>query len=112
LPGKFVDNRGSNVNQKGYRVDDDGNMIDNYDRKKLDKAQMTKDGDIPKLFNNNGKRFDITDVIGQVDKDSNGNILPNIDNHCKLLTDNLGRPINSKGYLIDAQGNVIDKEGY
>jgi hypothetical protein len=26
------------------------------------------------------------------------------------LIDNLGRPINSKGYLIDEQGNVIDKD--
>jgi hypothetical protein len=36
MAGKFIDKRGSNVSQKGYRVDDDGNLIDNFDRKKLD----------------------------------------------------------------------------
>ena len=27
------------------------------------------------------------------------------------LVDNLNRPINTKGYLIDREGNVIDKNG-
>lgn len=44
-------------------------MIDNHGRKKFDKRQMTPDGDLPKLFNYNGRRFDITDCIGQFDKD-------------------------------------------
>jgi hypothetical protein len=30
---------------------------------------MTPDGDLPKFFNYNGRRFDITDIIGQIDKD-------------------------------------------
>jgi hypothetical protein len=109
-PNSFIDKRGSNVSQRGYRVDDDSNMIDNFDRKKFDNAQMTIDGDLPKLFNYNGRRFDITDTLGQVDKDANGNIVPKKDAQGNL-TDNLGRPINSKGYLIDDQGNVIDKDG-
>jgi hypothetical protein len=72
---------------------------------------MTKDGDLPKLFNYNGKRFDITDIIGQVDKDADGNMVLKKDAHGKFI-DNLGRPINSKGYLIDKLGNVIDKDGH
>jgi hypothetical protein len=71
---------------------------------------MTDDGDVPKLFNYNGRRFDITDTIGQVDKDADGNMVLKKDAQGKL-TDNLGRPINSKGYLIDDSGNVIDKDG-
>ena len=71
---------------------------------------MTADGDLPKLFNYNGRRFDVTDVIGQLDKDEDGNIVPKKDSK-GVLTDNLGRPINSKGYLIDQDGNVIDKDG-
>jgi hypothetical protein len=54
-------------------------MIDNYGRKKFDKSQLTTDGDLPKLFNYNGRRFDITDTIGQVDKDEDGNIIPRKD---------------------------------
>jgi hypothetical protein len=92
-------------------VDNDGNMIDNFGRKKFDESQITKDGDLPKLFNYNGKRFDITDTIGQVDKDADGSIVPKKDNQGKLI-DNLERLINSKGYLIDKQGNVIDKDGH
>ena len=37
-PGTFADKRGSTVSQRGYRIDDDGNMIDNFGRKKFDKA--------------------------------------------------------------------------
>jgi len=62
--GNFVDKRGSRVSSRGYRIDPTDNMIDNYDRKKFDSTQMTPDGDLPKLFNYNGRRFDITDCIG------------------------------------------------
>lgn len=84
-------------------------MIDNKGRMKFHHSQMTDDGDIPKLFNYNGRRFDITETMGQVEKDKNGEIVPNTDAQGKLI-DNLGRPINSKGYLIDENGNVIDKD--
>lgn len=71
---------------------------------------MTPEGDLPKMFNYNGRRFDITDVIGQFDKDAEGNIIPHTDERGNL-TDNLGRKVNTKGYLIDEFGNVIDKSG-
>jgi len=51
-------------------------MIDNKGRKKFDKNHMTPDGDLPKLFNYNGRRYDITDCIGLLDKDQNGDIIP------------------------------------
>lgn len=107
--GAFIDRRGSNVSQRGYRVDVKGNMIDNNNRKKFDAAHM-QDGDLPKLFNYNGRRFDITDTIGQCDKDANGDIMPQTDKDGDFV-DNLGRKINSKGYLIDQFGNVVDKDG-
>ena len=105
-----MDKRGSKVSSRGYRVDEKGNIVDNHGRKKFDKSHMTPDGDLPKLYNYNGRRFDITDTIGQLDKDPNGEIIPLADKNGKLI-DNLGRPINSKGYLIDEFGNVIDKDG-
>jgi hypothetical protein len=52
------------VSSRGYRVDKAGNLIDNYKRKKFDKSHMTPDGDLPKFFNYNGRRFDVTDIIG------------------------------------------------
>ena len=67
------------------------------------------DGDLPKLFNYHGKRFDIKDVMGQFEKDQNGLIIP-----CSSqsgLVDNLGRRVNERGYLIDEHGNIIDISG-
>jgi hypothetical protein len=106
----FIDKTGSVMSSRGYRVDKDGNILDNQGRKKFDKTQTTPDGDLPKLFNYNGRRFDIVDTIGQLDKDANGNIMPNTDQNGNLV-DNLGRRVNSRGYLIDEFGNVIDKDG-
>ena len=60
----FVDKKGKKVTSRGYRVDKNGNIIDNNGRKKFDKTHLTSDGDLPKLFNYNGRRFDITDCIG------------------------------------------------
>jgi hypothetical protein len=37
---------------------------------------LTKDGDLPKLFNFAAKEYDIKTVMGQFDKDSFGKILP------------------------------------
>ena len=56
--------KGAKVSARGYRIDKDGHLIDNYGRKKFDKQHLNSDGDLPKLFNYNGRRFDITDVIG------------------------------------------------
>ena len=47
--------------------------------------------------------------MGQFDKDQNGNIVPQ--SNGKQLLDNLGRPVNEKGYLVDGSGNIIDING-
>lgn len=98
------------MSSRGYRVDKDGSIIDNHERKKFDKAHLTEDGDLPKLFNYNGRRFDIVDTLGQVDKDRNGEITPQTNSRGQLI-DNQNRRVNSRGYLIDDFGNVVDKDG-
>ena len=108
--GKYVDKNGVKVSKYGYRVDSAGNLIDQFGRKKLDKNQMTDEGNIPKLFNYNGRRFDINDVTGICEKDKKGNIVTRTDKKGRLV-DKLARPINKQGYLIDASGNVVDKDG-
>ena len=65
---------------------------------------------MPKLFTYNGRRFDVTDVIGQFDKDPNGNTMLRM-NQAGDHIDNKGRRVNEKGYLVDNQGNVVDKDG-
>lgn len=70
---------------------------------------MTPEGDFPKLFNLNGRRFDIQDLCGQLQRDKNGdiNFKRNQRGH---LTDELGRLVNNRGYLVDEGGNIVDKE--
>lgn len=74
--GNLVDKQGRRVNEHGYLVDGDGNLVDKRGRVKLHKTIMEQNnGDIPLLFNYKGKKFDITDVMGNLDKDRNGNII-------------------------------------
>ena len=63
-----MDKNGRKVNKNGWLVDSKGNIIDQYGRKKFDKKQLANE-DLPKLFNYNGRRFDINDVCGLFDRD-------------------------------------------
>ena len=107
---KLVDKNGAFVSERGYRIDTNKNLIDNKGVKKLKHFQMTKDGDVPRLYNYDGRKFDITDVIGQVDKDKDGEIILSKKNKQGKYIDNKSKVINSKGYLIDHRGNVINKD--
>ena len=56
------------MTSRGYRIDKNGNLIDNYGRKKFDKSHLTSDGDLPKLFNYNGRRFGVdTGCLAEID---------------------------------------------
>lgn len=74
--GFFVDKKGRRVNKHGWMVlANQGHLVDKHGRKKFDKRQLTNEGDIPKLYNLAGKRYDIKDTMGQYDKDPMGNII-------------------------------------
>ena len=62
------------------------------------------------MFTYKGKKYDIRDLIGELDKDRSGNMIirRDKDNH---MVDKQGRRVNSKGYLVDNDGNVINKDG-
>ena len=107
--GNFIDLRGSKVTSRGYRIDPKGHLIDNKGRKKLDKSQLMPDGDLPKLLNYEGRHFDITNVIGQIEKNKYGDLLIKTDDQGNWVDENQDL-VNSKGYLVDDQGNVIDNE--
>ena len=53
-----------------------GHVIDINGHKKFDRRQLTSDGDLHKLYTYSGKRFDIKDVMGIFEKDTNGRIMP------------------------------------
>jgi hypothetical protein len=51
-------------------------------------------------------------VIGVFEKNKQtGDIHTIASKDGKFLEDNFGRRVNEKGYLIDNEGNIIDKEG-
>ena len=75
--GFFIDKKGRRVNKFGWMTHaGQGHLVDQHGRKKFDRKQLVGEGDLPKLFNYNGKRFDVKDVMGQFEKDQNGLIIP------------------------------------
>jgi len=102
-----VDKLGRRVNRAGYLVDREGNIVDKRGRRKLHHKQLTKDGNLPLLFNYKGKKYDIQDVIGDFEKDRQGNAIIRRDKDNNRV-DKRGRRVNSKGYLVDEGGNVVN----
>lgn len=109
--GSLIDKQGRVVNKYGYLIDKNGNLVDKRGRVKLHKKLMEEsNGDLPLLFNYKGKKFDIKDVLGHLDKDRNGNIIVRRDKDNQMV-DKKGRRVNNKGYLVDKDGNVVNEEG-
>jgi hypothetical protein len=88
-----------------------GNLVDKRLRTKLHKHIMDQNGgDIPDLLTYKGKKFDLQDVMGHLDKDRRGNIILR-KNAKGQSVDKRGRLINQRGYLVDEEGNVINVDG-
>ena len=109
--GELVDKRGRLVNKKGWLADKNGNVLDNLGIKKFDKRQLIPEtGDLPRLLNYGGQRYDIMDVCGTFDLDRTGNIIIRKNDKGQSF-DKQGRLVNQRGYLIDQHGNVVDSDG-
>ena len=109
--GQIIDKQGRVVNENGYLIDPHTkNIVDKRGRLRLHRKLLDEDGNIPMLFNYKGKKFDIKDVIGDFDKDRQGNIIIRRDRNNQMV-DKKGRKVNNKGYLIDEEGNVVNLDG-
>ena len=62
------------MNKWGWRIDQNGHVVDNKGNKKLDVNQLV-DGHLMPLFTYDAREFDIFEVMGQFEKDENGKIL-------------------------------------
>ena len=64
-----MDKKGRRCNKHGWMVlTNQGHLVDVSGRKKFDKNQLP-DGDLPKLLNYQGRRFDVKDVMGIFERD-------------------------------------------
>lgn len=109
--GNKMDKNFRRVNGAGWLVDDDGNVIDNLGRIRFVKEQLEND-EIPELYNFDGQRYNIKDIIGQFDRDKNSKEIvftQNVQHSKNTSCDALGQKANPKGYLLDRFGNIIHK---
>ena len=50
LNGQLIDRDRKRVNQRGYLIDEHGNVIDKYGKIMFDKEILDEEGEIPKVF--------------------------------------------------------------
>ena len=109
--GNMVDKYGRKVNEKGYLINDNGDVIDTRTEKEMfNKGQLDNKGDIPQPFNLERYNFNPHDITGAFKVNKNGKPILQETPDGKLVDDS-GRQVNEKGILIDEEGNVIDKYG-
>ena len=96
------------TNEKGYLVDDHGNVVNKRGRVIFKKQHLAKNGEIPKIFP--FTKFNVYEVCGDLDKDDLNNPVL-LENDKGETIDKRGWRVNAKGYLIDAEGNILDQWG-
>ena len=108
--GEWVDRRGRRVNKCGLLVDEKGSVMSGEEgKKKFDRKQLTKDGDVPRLYNFEGTRFALADVVGEFERDAETGKIVLVTSMGGRTVDVRGRLVNEKGYLVDEEGNVVDR---
>lgn len=65
-----MDNQGRFVNERGYLIDDQGNIIDK-EKKKMFQKKYLKNGEFPKIFP--FTKFNIKLILGNFEMDPIGN---------------------------------------
>ena len=73
--GRFLDQFGRQVSMQGFLMDTQGSLINKEGVKRFDYLQFAQfGGAMPKLYNYEGKRFDIHDVMGVFERDEDDNL--------------------------------------
>jgi hypothetical protein len=70
---------------------------------------------MPKLYTYSGKRFDIHEVMGVFERKPSGELdihSTHDTNGNSVSIDMGGHPVNSRGYLINEQGDVCSRVGH
>jgi hypothetical protein len=64
--GGFLDTKGRKVNEKGYLLDNAGNVVNKRMQKVFDKRLLEDDGEVPKVFRAGLLRKDTYDSFSQL----------------------------------------------
>ena len=59
--GFYIDSKGRRVNEKGYLLDENGNVVNKKKKKVFGRKLLEDDGDIPKIFRTGLLRKDTYD---------------------------------------------------
>lgn len=70
-----IDELGRQVSIQGFLCDSNGSLFDRHGNMRFDWRQFAPYGNLmPKLYNYAGRTFEIQEVMGIFDRDSEGNI--------------------------------------
>jgi len=104
------------VNACGYLIDEEENIIDNEGRVRFLKDQLQAKGKLCDMYTYEGKPISIQNIIGRFSKCSQSKMIQTEPwetqgTGFKLphAVDKDGKRVNSKGYLINEKGDIVDK---
>lgn len=102
----MTDNLGRPINSKGYLIDELGNVIDKDGRQIFEKKHLYED-EYPKIMP--FSKFNVKNVLGDFEMDPLGQ--PILEKQGENdFKDRAGQKVNSKGYMIDREGNIVNKD--
>mmetsp|Transcript_33625 Transcript_33625/g.51832 ORF Transcript_33625/g.51832 Transcript_33625/m.51832 type:complete len:294 (-) Transcript_33625:413-1294(-) len=112
--GFLIDKNLRKVNQSGWLIDEEENIIDHKGNIKFIRAQLNERGELPKLLNYEGEEYRVKNIIGIFERSrySKEIILCQHSTQKYMSCDLRGRKVNSQGYLIDDRGNVVNRNGH
>lgn len=69
---------------------------------------------MPKLYSYSGKRFDIHEVMGVLDRDPSGKLMflrSENEQGKGTVIDKAGNLVNNKGYIVNERGDICSRQG-
>lgn len=106
----YRDKAGQATNQRGYLVDEAGDVVNNVDGEKMfPKTDLDEKGEVPAPFSIEKHNFNPHTVRGDFDFDRNGRaIVPQDPRNQGAFCDKRGSKVSSRGYRIDGDQNILD----
>jgi hypothetical protein len=108
-----LDERQRLINAQGFLIDENGSLIDRQGKVRFDWRQFTSHGGlIPKLYNYQGKTFEIHEVMGVFDRDAQDGIKfvrGKDESGRDVAVDKAGYMVNNKGYIVNKEGSICTR---